>query len=85
MESLHGEMRAVRGEAARLRSQLIVSEEDLQKEKEKLVLLQTDMSTVSNEREALEEANLRLKDKLARLEVSASGEFYNSLWFWERI
>ncbi|XP_058244873.1 cingulin [Hemibagrus wyckioides] len=68
VESVRGEMRVVRGEAERLRSQLVLAEEDLQKERDRFTLFHTEMSTVSNEREALEEANLRLKDKLARLE-----------------
>ncbi|KAK3571807.1 hypothetical protein QTP86_020586 [Hemibagrus guttatus] len=68
VESVHREMRAVSGEAERLRSQLLLAEEDLQKERERLTLFHTEISTVSNEREALEEANSRLKDKLARLE-----------------
>lgn len=70
MESLRGEMRAVRGEAERLRSQVLLTEEDLQKERARFTSCQTEMNVVSNEREALEEANSRLKDKLARLEVS---------------
>lgn len=70
VESLRGEMRAVRGEAERLRSQLVLAEEDLQKEKERLASSQIELNTVSSEREALEEANTRLKDKLARLEVN---------------
>lgn len=72
-------MRAVRGEAERLRSNLLLAEEDLQKERERLTLFQTEMSTVSNEREALEEANSRLKDKFARLEVSEISWFPEQL------
>lgn len=60
----------MRGEAARLRSQLLLAEEDLQKEREKFSSVQAEMNGVSNEREVLEEANTRLKDKLERLEVS---------------
>ncbi|KAF4088522.1 hypothetical protein AMELA_G00083040 [Ameiurus melas] len=70
VESLRGEMCAVRGEAERLRSQLLLAEEGLQKERERIASSQTEMNTVSNEREALEEANSRLKDKLARLEAT---------------
>lgn len=70
VESLRGEMRAVRGEAERLRSQLLLADEELQKDRQRLTLCQAEMNTVSNEREVLEEANARLKDKLARLEVS---------------
>lgn len=63
-------MRAVRGESERLRSRLLLAEEDLQKEKQRFSSSQTEMSAASNERVALEEANARLKDKLTRLEVS---------------
>lgn len=70
-------MRAVRGEAERLRSQLLLAEEDLQKERERFTSYQTETNIISNEREGLEEANTRLRDKLARLEVS---EIIISCW-----
>ncbi|KAF7708222.1 hypothetical protein HF521_017279 [Silurus meridionalis] len=68
VESLREEMRVVRSESERLRSHLLLAEEDLKKEKERFTSSQTEMNTVSGEREALEEAQTRLKDKLARLE-----------------
>lgn len=70
VESLREDFNTVHTEVDRLRSQLILTEEEMQKQKAKFSTSQTNLSTLTNEREALEEANTRLKDRITRLEVS---------------
>ncbi|XP_062848851.1 cingulin [Trichomycterus rosablanca] len=68
VESLRGDLSTVRSETERLRSQLFLNEEELLKEKARFSSSQTDMHTLTNEHEVLEEANTRLKEKITRME-----------------
>lgn len=69
VEALRGELSDARGEAEQLRSQLLSVKEELQSERDRLCSLQTKTNSLMHESGELEEANIRMKEKIARLEV----------------
>ena len=66
---MRGELNAVRGEAEKLRNQLLSAEEELQNERDRGNSSQTHIHTLTREHKELEENTARLKEKITRLEV----------------
>lgn len=68
VEALQGELSDARREAEQLHSQLLSVKEELHSERDRLCSLQTKTNSLMHESGELEEANIRMKEKVARLE-----------------
>lgn len=69
VEALRGELGDARGEAEQLRSQLLSVKEELQSERDRLCSLQIKANALMHESGELEGDNIRMKEKISRLEV----------------
>lgn len=69
VEALRGELGDARGEAEQLRSQLLSVKEELQSERDRLCSLQIKANGLMHESGELEGDNIRMKEKISRLEV----------------
>lgn len=69
MEALQGELSDAGREAEQLRSQLLSVKEELQSERDRLCSLQTKANSLMHESGELEGDKMRMKEKIARLEV----------------
>ncbi|XP_057196519.1 cingulin [Triplophysa rosa] len=68
VEALQGELSDAGREAEQLRSQLLSVKEELQSERDRLCSLQTKANSLMHESGELEGDNIRMKEKIARLE-----------------
>ncbi|XP_026105389.1 cingulin-like [Carassius auratus] len=68
VEALRKELSDMQEETDRMRSQLLSTEEDLQTERNKLSSAQTQANHLAHEHKELEETNMRMKERITRLE-----------------
>ncbi|XP_016327304.1 cingulin-like [Sinocyclocheilus anshuiensis] len=68
VEALRKELSDMQEEVGRMRSQLLSTEEDLQTERDKLCSAQTQANHLAHEHKELEETNMRMKERIIRLE-----------------
>uniref|UniRef100_A0A8C1SI15 Cingulin n=1 Tax=Cyprinus carpio TaxID=7962 RepID=A0A8C1SI15_CYPCA len=68
VEALRKELSDMQEEVGRMRSQLLSTEEDLQTERDKLSSAQTQANHLAHEHKELEETNMRMKERITRLE-----------------
>uniref|UniRef100_A0A673JDU8 Cingulin n=1 Tax=Sinocyclocheilus rhinocerous TaxID=307959 RepID=A0A673JDU8_9TELE len=68
VEALRKELSDMQDEVGRMHSQLLSTEEDLQTERDKLSSAQTQANHLAHEHKELEETNMRMKERIIRLE-----------------
>ncbi|XP_076826612.1 cingulin isoform X2 [Brachyhypopomus gauderio] len=79
VQSLREELSAARGNAERLRVQLLSAEEELQKERGSLGSAHTLIQTLTQEQEAVQQSSARLTDRAARLEAQLQEQVSQTL------